>query len=55
MYFRNYGLPKTQLDKYQKSTSLEYTWTTKMGNAPKHCSYLKDGSFRIFIDYCAGN
>ena len=40
MYFRNYGLPKTRLDKYQKSIASEYPWTSNMVNAPKHCSNL---------------
>ena len=43
------------LDKYQKSSPLEYPWTTNMVNAPKHCSNPKDGNFTIFIDYCEGN
>ena len=37
MYFRNYGLPKTRLDKYQKSIASEYPWTSNMVNGPKHC------------------
>ena len=30
MYFRNYGLPKTWLDKYQKGTDLEYPWKSNI-------------------------
>ena len=52
MYFRNYRLSKTWLDKYQKSTSSECPRTSNMVNAPKRCSNLKDDSFTIFIDYC---
>ena len=37
MYFRNYGLPKTWLDKYQKSTALKYTSTSNLVDGPKRC------------------
>ena len=36
MYFGNDGLPKTWLDKYQKSTASEYPWTTNMFNGHKN-------------------
>ena len=50
MYFRNYGLPKTWLDKYQKSIASEYPWTTNMVNRPKHCWNLNGGTFIRFIE-----
>ena len=37
MYFRNYGLPKTWLHKYKKSTASEYAWKSNMINQSKHC------------------
>ena len=49
MYFRNYGLRKTWLDKNQKSTSSEHPCTSNMVSAPKHCSYLDGSSFSILI------
>ena len=36
MYFRNYGLPKTWLEKYKQTTALEYPWTSNMVNEPKN-------------------
>ena len=36
MYFRNYGLPKARLDKYQKSYASEYPWIGNMVNGPKN-------------------
>ena len=38
MYFRNYELAKTRLDKYLKSAVSQYPSTTNMVNALKHCS-----------------
>ena len=37
MYFANYGLPRTWLDKYKKGTPSEYPWTSNMGHWPEHC------------------
>ena len=51
MYFRNYGLPKTWLDKCLKSPVSEYPTKSNMVNAPKHCSNLRDTSFAIFINH----
>ena len=55
MYIRNYGLPKTRLDKYQKTSACEYPWTSKMVNRPKNCLNLNGGMFIIFIDHCESN
>ena len=52
MYIRNYGLPKTRLDKYQKTSACEYPWTSKMVSRPKNCLNLNGGMFIIFIDHC---
>ena len=54
MCFRNYGLPKTFLDKYQKSTALEYPWTSNMVNRLKNIWNLNRGTFIIFIDHWGG-
>ena len=55
MHFRNYGLPETWLDKYQRRIASEYPWTSNMVNGPEHCSNLNGGTFIIFIDNSDGN
>ena len=55
MCFRICGLRKTRLDKCVKSAVSQYTSTSNMVNAHKHCSNLNNCSFTIFIDYCEGN
>ena len=55
MYFRNYGLPKTWLDKCVKSPVSEDPSKSKMANAPKHISNLKGSPFTIFIDHWVVN
>ena len=55
MYFQNYGLPKTCLDNYKKSTASEYPWTKNMVNGSKHRSNLNGETFIKFIDHCKGN
>ena len=55
MYFRNYGLRKSPLDKCLKSAALDYLLTSNMINAPEHCSDLEDCNFTRFIDYCERN
>ena len=52
MYFRNYELAKTRLDKYLKSAVSQYTSTTNMVNALKHGSNHHGGTFIILIDHC---
>ena len=37
MCFRNYGFPKTWLDKYQKSSASDFPWTGNMEKTSKHC------------------
>ena len=49
MYFRNYGLPKTWLDKRLKSPVSENPTKSNMVNAPKHCSNLKDTSLPYLL------
>ena len=55
MYFRNYGLPKTWLDKFQKSTASACPWTRHKKNVSKHCRNRNGGTFIIFFDHCEGN
>ena len=54
MYFRNYALGKTQLDKCLKSAVSQYLLISNIVNAPEHCSNPKDDSFTIVMDYCEG-
>ena len=49
MYFRNYRLPKTWLDQCLKSPLSEDPKKSKMVNAPKHCSNLKDTSLPYLL------
>ena len=49
MYFRNYGLPKTWLDQCLKSPISEDPTKSKLVNAPKHCSNLKDTSLPYLL------
>ena len=37
MYFQNYGLSKTWLEKYKKSNTLEHPWRNNMVNPLKNC------------------
>ena len=54
MYFRNYGLPKKQLDKYLKSAVSQYPLTSNVVNKLEHCSNMQGGTFTKFIDHCDG-
>ena len=49
MYFRNYGLPKTWLDLYQKSIDSEYPWTSNMVNTPTHCRNVNSSTLITVI------
>ena len=51
MYFKNYGLTKTLLGEYLKSTVSQYPSTSNMKNALKHCANLHGGTFTIFMDH----
>ena len=55
MYFRNYGLRKTLLEKCLKSPVSEDPLRGKVGNGPKHFFNLNGSTFTIFIDQCEGN
>ena len=55
MYFRNYGLRKTWLDKCLKIPASEDPSTSNMINGNKHCWNINDSIFTIFIDHCEGN
>ena len=55
MYFRNYGLRKTLLEKCLKSVVSQYPSTSNMVKTPKHCSNLNGGTFAKFIDHFESN
>ena len=55
MYFRNYGLRKTCLNKSLKNPVSEDTPPSGMVNGKKQCSNLEDTTFSIIIDHCEGN
>ena len=55
MYFRNYGLRKTWLDKCLRSPISEKPLTGNVVNGPIHCFNLNDSTFTIFIDHFDGN
>ena len=55
MYFKNYGLQITCIDKFLKSSTSEDPSTSNMVNGPKHCWNLRDSTFIIFIDKCKRN
>ena len=55
MYFRNYGLRKTWLDKSLKSPVSEEPLTGNVVNGPKHSLNLDESTFNIFIDHCEVN
>ena len=50
MYFRNYGLRKTWLDKYLKTPVSEDLSTSNLGNESKHYRNLNESTFTIFIE-----
>ena len=52
MYFRNYELQKTWLEKCLKNPVWEDLSRRNIGNVPKSCCNHDDRSFTIFIDHC---
>ena len=52
MYFLNYGLRKTSLDKCLKNPVWEDPSTGNMVNRPKHCWNMNNTTFTMFIDQC---
>ena len=51
MHSQNYGLRKTWLDKCLKSGASQYPSTSNIGQGPKICSNLKDGTLTISVNY----
>ena len=49
MYFRNYRLRKTWLDKCLKIPVSEDSWTVKIASGLKHCCNLNDSTFSTFL------
>ena len=52
MYFRNYEVVKTRLDKYLKSAVSQYPSTSNMVNVLKYCSNHHESTSIILIDHC---
>ena len=55
MYFRNYGLRKTWLEKCLRSPVSEDPSTGNMVNELKHCFNLNISTLSIFTDHCEVN
>ena len=55
MYFRNYGLQKTWLDQYSKSSFSDDPSKSNMVLTPKLSSNLTESSFSIFNDHWESN
>ena len=55
MYFRNYRLEKTWLDKCLKGCVSQDPSTDNKANGSKHCCNVYDNTFTIIINHCAGN
>ena len=55
MYFRNYGLRNTCLDKCLECPVSDNLLTINMLDGPKHCCNLSDSISTIFIDNYQGN
>ena len=49
MYFRNYGLPKTSLDKCLKSPSFRTTFDSQHARAPKTTEICREPSLAQFF------
>ena len=50
MYFQNFGLRKTWLEKYLKMLVSEDLSRSNMLNALKHCLNMHSSTFKIFFD-----
>ena len=55
MFFSNYRLQKTWLDKCLKSPVSEDPSTSDMVNGPKRCFSPRASTFTIFINHCYRN
>ena len=55
MYFWNYRLRKTWLDKCVKSPLSDDPSKDNMANGSKHCCNLNDSALTIFSNQCEGN
>ena len=55
MYFQNYRLRKTWLDKYPKSHVSEHHSTVNMLKKPKHLRNLHDSTFITFFHHSGGD
>ena len=55
MYFANYGLRNTSLDKRLENPLSDDLSRSNMVNGSKHCCNMDDRAFTIFIDCCEHN
>ena len=55
MYFRNYRLGKTWLDKCLKCPVSDNPLRENLVNGPKHRFNFNGSTFTRFIDHCEGN
>ena len=55
MYFRNYGLQNTWLDKCLKSPVSEDTSKSKYGKRAENVFNINASTFTILIDHCKDN
>ena len=55
IYFRNYALHKTWLDKCPKSPVSKAPLTGNMVNGFKHCCDMDNSTVSIFADHLEGN
>ena len=55
MYFRNYGVQNTCLDKCLKGSVLEHPLRVNMLKGPKHCLSLHDSIFITSFHYSEEN
>ena len=55
MYFRNYQLRKTCLDKCVNRPLSQDPLRENIANGSKHCCNLNDSAFTIFINQCEGS
>ena len=54
MYFRNFSLQKTWLDKCLKPPETEDPLTANIANGLKHYCNLNHSTFTTFINHCEG-
>ena len=54
MFFQDYGLQKTWLERCLKNPTSEDPFTRHIVDPPKHCCYLDNSTITIFSDHLEG-